>query len=334
MRTINRLLSLAFLSFLLLVAWMIYFAITPISINTETVELDLKAGSSLRSISQQLTEEGLLKEPWSFVLMVRAFGRAGDIKAGNYLIETGTTPYNLFVTLTNGNISQDSMTFIEGWTFAQMRNALNNNESVKHLIMSSTDQEILAELGANQTIPEGLFFPDTYYFSRNTTDKSILKRAYQAMQNKLDAAWQNRDTNLPYRSQYEALIMASIVEKETGKASERPQIAGVFINRLNIGMRLQTDPTVIYGLGDHFDGNLRKQDLLSDTPYNTYTRAGLPPSPIAMPGLASIEAALHPAKTKAIYFVGKGDGSHAFSATLAEHNRAVMQYQIKPNNKR
>jgi len=334
MRTINRLLSLAFLSFILLVAWMIYFAITPVSHKTEPIELDLKSGSSLRTISQQLTDKGLLKEPWSFVLMVRAFGRAGDIKAGNYLIEANTTPYNLFVTLTNGNISQDSITFIEGWTFSQMRNALNNNESVKHMIMSSTDQEILAELGTSETIPEGLFFPDTYYFSRNTTDKSILKRAYQAMQTKLNTAWLSRDASTPYHSPYEALIMASIVEKETGKASERPQIAGVFVNRLNIGMRLQTDPTVIYGLGEHFDGNLRKQDLLSDTPYNTYTRPGLPPSPIAMPGLASIEAALHPAKTNAIYFVGKGDGSHAFSSTLAEHNRAVVQYQIRPNLKR
>jgi len=334
MRSINRLLLLAFLSFVLLVAWMIYFAITPVSNNTESIELDLKSGSSLRSVSQQLTKLGLLKEPWSFVLMVRSFGRASDIKAGNYLIEANIAPYKLFVTLTNGNISQDGITFIEGWTFAQMRNALNNNESVKHMIMSSTDQEILAELGASETIPEGLFFPDTYYFSRNSTDKSILKRAYQAMQTKLNVAWQARDAGLPYHSPYEALIMASIVEKETGKASERPQIAGVFVNRLNIGMRLQTDPTVIYGLGEHFDGNLRKQDLLSDTPYNTYTRAGLPPSPISMPGLASIEAALHPAATKAIYFVGKGDGSHAFSTTLAEHNRAVMQYQIKPNLKK
>ena len=209
-----------------------------------------------------------------------------------------------------------------------MRNALNNNESVKHIIMSSTDQDILAELGASEAVPEGLFFPDTYYFSRNTTDKSILKRAYKAMQNKLNAAWQARDLNVPYDSPYQALTMASIVEKETGKASERAQIAGVFVNRLNMGMRLQTDPSVIYGLGEHFDGNLRKQDLLSDTPYNTYTRHGLPPSPIAMPGLASIEAALHPAKTKAVYFVGKGDGTHVFSSTLVEHNRAVMEYQI------
>ncbi len=184
-------------------------------------------------------------------------------------------------------------------------------------------------VGNSESHPEGLFFPDTYYFDRNTQDITVLKRAYESMHEKLEKAWLGRDDHLPYKSPYEALIMASIIEKETGKASERKMIAGVFINRLRIGMRLQTDPTVIYGLGDQYDGNIRRKNLESDTPYNTYTRAGLPPTPIAMPGLASIEAAMHPAETKALYFVGKGDGSHVFSSTLAEHNRAVIKYQLK-----
>jgi len=333
MRLINRLLFLAVFSSILLVVWMIYFATTPISLQTDAEEFDLKAGSSLRSVGQQLADQNVLKEPWSFVLLVRAFGRAGDVKAGNYLIETGITPYDLFVILTNGNTSQSSITFIEGWTFAQMRTALNNNNDVKHMSMAYTDQQILEELGADEAYAEGLFFPDTYYFSRNSSDKDILKRAYQAMQTKLLTAWEGRDKSLPYTSPYQALIMASIVEKETGKASERPLIAGVFLHRLKLGMRLQTDPSVIYGMGDSFDGNIRKKDLLADTPYNTYTRTGLPPTPIAMPGLGAIEAALHPANTNALYFVGRGDGSHVFSATLAEHNRAVVQYQIRPNAK-
>jgi UPF0755 protein len=202
------------------------------------------------------------------------------------------------------------------------------------MTMSETDAQILKEIGANETQAEGLFFPDTYYFAPNTSDREILKRAYLTMQGKINKAWTEKSEGLPYQTPYQALIMASIVEKETGKASERPQIAGVFINRLKVGMRLQTDPTVIYGLGERFDGNLRKKDLLTDTAYNTYTRDGLPPTPIAMPGLGAIHAALHPAPTKALYFVGKGDGSHAFSASLSEHNNAVVRYQLGGKNAR
>jgi UPF0755 protein len=200
--------------------------------------------------------------------------------------------------------------------------------------MSETDQQILKEIGAAETMPEGLFFPDTYFFTPNTSDRDILKRAYSTMQSKVKNAWATRANGLPYRTPFEALIMASIVEKETGRAVERPQIAGVFINRLKIGMRLQTDPTVIYGMGEHFDGNIHKKDLLSDTVYNTYTRDGLPPTPIAMPGLGAINAALHPAQTKALYFVGKGDGTHHFSTSLTEHNNAVIKYQLGGNRAR
>ena len=270
----------------------------------------------------------MLREPLSFEVLARLLGQASDLKAGIYIIKNGTTPLVLLDQITSGTTGQAGVTFIEGWTFAQMRQALNENDSVKHMTMSETDAQILKEIGAKETNPEGLFFPDTYFFTPNTSDREILKRAYLTMQNKMDKAWLEKSEGLPYQSAYQALIMASIVEKETGRASERPQIAGVFINRLKVGMRLQTDPTVIYGLGERFDGNLRKQDLLTDTAYNTYTRDGLPPTPIAMPGLGAIHAALHPAPTKALYFVGKGDGSHAFSATLTEHNNAVIRYQL------
>jgi UPF0755 protein len=328
MQLLKKLGVLSILGLLLLLAWMLYFAAKPLDLATPTVEVELKAGSSLRSVSRQLVQQNILSEPWSFLLMVRALGKAGEIKAGNYVIEDGITSYQLFLILTEGSTKQSSITFIEGWTFRQMRAALNSHEDIKHVTMAYTDQQILKEVGAEETSTEGLFFPDTYYFSKGMSDKEILKRAYDSMRTKLAAAWQGREAGLPYQSPYEALIMASIVEKETGQAGERPLIAGVFLNRLRLGMRLQTDPTVIYGMGDKFDGNLRKQDLLKDTPYNTYTRVGLPPTPIAMPGLAAIEAALHPAKTKALYFVGKGDGSHVFSGSLNEHNRAVNQYQL------
>ncbi len=210
-----------------------------------------------------------------------------------------------------------------------MREKLGNNDAVKQTITGLTESEILKLMGSQYQVAEGLFFPDTFYFDRNSADTVMLKRSYDAMQNKLAKAWLTRDANLPYKNSYEALIMASIVEKETGKPSERAMIAGVFINRLRLGMRLQTDPTVIYGMGLQYKGNIRKKDLLYDTPYNTYTRDGLPPSPIAMPGAAAIDAALHPNTTKALYFVGKGDSSHAFSDNLEAHNRAVVKYQLK-----
>ena len=329
MRLINRLVFLTLFITLLFVGWMIYFSSTPISLEEEVMEFDIRAGSSLRKISAQLVDQGALNESMSFMVLVRLMGKAGEVKAGNYLIENGTTPYDLFVTITSGKTTQASITFIEGWTFRQMRDVMMKNESIKHITIAYTDEQILENIGATETHPEGLFFPDTYYFSKGMTDQEILKRAYLAMQSRLTEAWEKREAGLPYKNPYEALIMASIIEKETGRADERKTIAGVFTNRMRIGMRLQTDPTVIYGMGENFDGNIRRKDLQTDTPYNTYTRGGLPPTPIAMPGLASIEAALNPAKTKAMYFVGKGDGSHAFSSTLAEHNRAVVKYQLR-----
>lgn len=328
MRSIIKFIRWSLLSLAVTVAWLIYFSYTPIQLNTESVDLDIEAGSRFRSVSRQLVEQGVLKESVSFELLARLLMQASDLKAGIYIVKNGSTPLELLDQITSGLSSQASITFIEGWTFAQMRQALNANDAIKHMTMSETDEQILKEIGAEEAHPEGLFFPDSYFFTPGSSDREVLKRAYITMQNKLNKAWAGKATGLPYSTPYQALIMASIVEKETGKASERPQIAGVFINRLRIGMRLQTDPTVIYGLGEQFDGNLHKQDLLNDTIYNTYTRDGLPPTPIAMPGLGAIQAALHPAPTKALYFVGKGDGSHAFSASLAEHNNAVIRYQL------
>ncbi len=329
MRLLRNLILLAVLLPTLLAAWMYHFANTPVTLPQSPYYFDLKQGSTLRGIARQLVQQGVLREPWSFTAMVRGFGMDQEIKAGNYQFETGLTPLKLFSMITNGDVTQSGVMFIEGWTFRQMREALNQQERLRHMSMGLSDAELMKSIGAAESNPEGQFFPDTYFFSSGTSDLDILKRAYLTMQQRLDAAWSDRSPGLPYRDSYQALIMASIVEKETAQGVERPLIARVFLNRLKSGMRLQTDPTVIYGLSEAFDGNLRKGDLLADTPYNTYTRVGLPPTPIAMPGIASIEAVLHPANSNALYFVAKGDGHHAFSATLAEHNRAVAHYQLK-----
>ncbi len=318
----------------LALAWLIYFANSGIQLKTETESFDIEAGSRFRGVTHQLVQQNIIQDPVSFEVIARVLGVASDVKAGIYEVKSGITPLELLDIMTSGSSTQVSITFIEGWTFAQMREELNASEKVKHMTMSETDQQILKEIGATETMPEGLFFPDTYFFTPNTSDRDILKRAYSTMQSKVKSAWATKANGLPYRTPFEALIMASIVEKETGRAVERPQIAGVFINRLKIGMRLQTDPTVIYGMGEHFDGNIHKKDLLSDTVYNTYTRDGLPPTPIAMPGLGAINAALHPAQTKALYFVGKGDGTHHFSTSLTEHNNAVIKYQLGGNRAR
>lgn len=328
-KRIKRWILLTLIGVLVLSAWLAYYAISPLKLQPDSQEIVIQPKSGLRSIANQLVAQGVLTEPWRFVLLAKLLNKEQYLQAGNYTLNKNISPYQLLLSLNHGKTTQGSVTFIEGRTFAQMREKLAKNDAVKQTITHFTDAQILKLLGSTRTVPEGLFFPDTFYFDRNTADIALLKISYDAMQTKLQKAWQYRAKNLPYKDSYQALIMASIIEKETGKASERPMIAGVFINRLRIGMRLQTDPTVIYGMGAQFNGNIRKKDLMADTPYNTYTRNGLPPTPIAMPGLAAIEAALHPANTKALYFVGKGDGSHAFSDNLDEHNRAVARYQLK-----
>lgn len=326
----KRLFLVAIAAGLLGIGWMAYYANTPLTLPRVPAEFTLKHGSSLKGVARQLTEAGVLQQSWSFTLLVRIMGKASEIKAGNYQLEQRVTPLQLFHKISSGDASMSEITFIEGWTFKQLRSALDRHPGVRHDTMGLGEQEILAKLGANAATAEGLLFPDTYYFSSGMSDISLLQRAYQTMQIHLAKAWNEREEGLPYADPYQALVMASIVERETGQAAERPLISGVFTNRLRIGMRLQTDPTVIYGMGDKFEGNLRKQDLTTDTAYNTYTRTGLPPTPIAMPGLDAIHAALRPAKTSALYFVAKGDGTHHFSSSLAEHNRAVARFQKAP----
>jgi len=307
--------------------WVLYFANTPVHLPQSPYEFTLKHGSSLRTIARQFSAEGLIPEPWSFIVLAKALGREGEIKAGNYQLDREINSFQLLQKITKGDVSQSEIVFIEGWTFSQMRKALDEHPAIRHDTAGLSDRELLNLLEMQEESAEGLFFPDTYYFSNGMSDLSMLKRANQIMGRRLADAWRERSPNLPYSTPYEALIMASIVEKETGQSEERPMIAAVFINRLRIGMRLQTDPTVIYGLGETFDGNLHKRDLTTDSAYNTYTRAGLPPGPIAMPGWASIHAALHPAATSVLYFVSRGDGTHQFSGNLAEHNQAVARYQ-------
>jgi UPF0755 protein len=324
---IKRVFLLALCSTLLAIAGLGWYALSPVTLRSDPADFSIKAGSSLRSATRQIVESGVDLNGWQFNLLGRLLGKAGTIKAGSYEVGRGITPLALLDKLTAGEITQTEVVFIEGWTFRQMRAALNADPEIRHDSAALGDAEIMARLGAAGRSPEGMFFPDTYLFGKGTSDLDILKRAYKAMDRQLQAAWQQRAPDLPYRSPYDALIMASVIEKETGQATDRALIGGVFVNRLRIGMMLQTDPSVIYGLGEKFDGNLRKKDLLADTPHNTYTRSGLPPTPIAMPGQASLAAALNPAKTTALYFVARGDGSSEFSRTLAEHERAVVKYQ-------
>ncbi len=310
------------------IAWLAHYAKTPLNINgSQTVVI--KPQSSLSSIANQLVAQGVLAEAKPFSLLARSLRKASSLQAGEYKFDQAITPFQLLLLLNEGKITKGKITLIEGKTFKEIRKQLALNSSTTNTIQDLSDASVMALIGAKQQHPEGLFFPDTYYIDSVTKDITLLKRSYEVMTAKLAAAWAGKEAGLPYENSYEALIMASIIEKETGKASERSMIAGVFINRLRIGMRLQTDPTVIYGMGSQFKGNIRRKDLRTDTKYNTYTRGGLPPTPIAMPSLASIEAALHPAKTKALYFVGKGDGSHEFSNSLTQHNRAVAKYQLK-----
>lgn len=284
-------------------------------------------GTHLRSLSVMLENEGVISHARTFWLLGRVLGKGRQLKVGIYQIDKPITPLALYAKIERGKVMQGIVRFIEGWNWREVRAALAAQPMLKHDSADMGPAELLQAIGASEQHIEGLLFPDTYFFAPYTSEIDLLRRAYRLQHDKLRLAWDKRAPGLPYRTPYEALIMASVVEKETGAAFERPQIAGVFLNRLRIGMRLQTDPTVIYGLGERFDGNLRKIDLQTDTPYNTYTRAGLPPTPIAMPSEAAIQAALNPARTDALYFVSRGDGTHVFSTNLDAHNRAVNRYQ-------
>lgn len=291
--------------------------------------IEFRRGMRLRELTQELADRRVSAAPyWQWRLLAERTGLAPRLQAGEYRIEPGMTPRGLLQALADGRVVQYRLTILEGSRFRELRATLAATPELEQTLGGLDDAAVLARVGASEGHPEGLFLPDTYFFPRGFSDVELLKRAYWAQKKLLEQAWQSRAPELPLADAYQALILASVIEKETGQAGERPQIAGVFVNRLRQGWRLQTDPTVIYGLGDAFDGNLRRIDLETDTPYNTYTRFGLPPTPIALPGRAAIEAAVRPASTPAMYFVARGDGSHVFSRTLDEHNAAVRRYQL------
>lgn len=331
----------------LVVAGGYYWATRPLMLSSPTLDVTIQPHSTVRGAAAQLNRGGVPVEPALFAWMTRVLGLQSRLKSGNYEFKTGVTPYEVLQKLALGDVNESVVTVIEGWTFKRMRAEFDANPALKHDSAGMSDAALLAAIGASSvqgtraagnasptataavaaaTNAEGLFFPDTYLFDKGTSDLNIYRRAYGLMQQRLAAAWAARAPGLPYRTPYEALTMASLIEKETGKASDRPLVSAVFANRLRIGMPLQTDPAVIYGLGESYDGHLRKRDLQQDTPYNTYVRRGLPPTPIALPGVASLQAALNPAPTNALYFVSRGDGSSVFSDTLGAHNRAVDKY--------
>ncbi|APA68400.1 MULTISPECIES: endolytic transglycosylase MltG [unclassified Janthinobacterium] len=305
----------------------VYWAQQPITTEGEAIPFTISPGSGAHAAGQQIADAGVPIVPILFNLLARIEGKTSKIKAGSYELKPGTTPQRLITQLARGEFAQESLTIIEGWTFRQMRLAMAGHPGLKHDTVGLSDKELMARISPEYPQPEGLFFPDTYLFAKGASEMQIFKQAHAAMIGRLSEAWDKRDPALPYKNPYQALIMASIVEKETGQKSERAMIAGVFVNRLKTGMLLQTDPTVIYGMGDSYQGKIRKRDLEADTPYNTYTRGGLPPTPIALPGAQSLTAALAPARTQALYFVARGDGTSQFSANLPDHNRAVNQYQ-------
>ena len=297
----------------------------PLTLPSSPFEFDVKSGANLKTVARELVAAKLLDSEWPLIALARIRGVDRAIKAGNYeLVENVTLP-RLLERLTAGDVTQASLTIVEGSTFGELKAALAVDSAIAR--GPRLDAELMTKLGAPGMSPEGWFFPDTYYFAAGSPDSAILARAHRLMRQRLDAAWANRAPDLPLKDPYEALILASIVEKETGRPADRPLVASVFVNRLKAGMRLQTDPTVIYGLGRRFDGNLHKRDLEADSPYNTYTRDGLPPTPIALPGQASLDAATNPPSTPYLYFVARGDGSSEFSANLADHNRAVAKFQ-------
>ncbi len=291
------------------------------------LELEVEPGTTPRGVARSVQAAGVRVDARLLYAWFRLSGQDRQIRAGNYELPPGTTPHSLLQKLVRGEESLRALTLVEGWNFRQVRAALAADNSLRHDSAALSDADLMARLERPGVHPEGRFFPDTYTYAKGSSDLAVLRRALHAMDRRLEAAWGQRASDTPLKSADEALVLASIVEKETGRASDRGKIAGVFANRLRIGMLLQTDPTVIYGLGEKFDGNLRRSDLQLDTPWNTYTRAGLPPTPIAMPGKASLLAAVQPEPTQALYFVAKGDGTSQFSESLQDHNRAVNRYQ-------
>ncbi len=298
----------------------------PLELPDASMILDIPRGTSLRGLASQMTQEGLLMHPYYFIALAYRQGDQGRIKAGEFEVTSGMTPVDLLARITSGQVVQHTVTLVEGWTFRQAVEAVERHDRFSGELGTLSEDALMAKLGRPGEHPEGRLFPDTYGFPRGTQRLVILRRAFERMEQVLAEEWAGRSDGLPLESAYEALILASIIEKETGVARERPEIAGVFVRRLQKGMRLQTDPTVIYGMGERYEGKIRRADLREATAYNTYVINGLPPTPIALPGRAAIHAALHPADGDSLYFVSRGDGSHVFSVTLEQHNRAVRRY--------
>jgi UPF0755 protein len=328
-RALRSALLVAFLAAAAIAAWLAWFAHHRLALPAAPFEFTVRQGESLKSVSRDLAGTGLLAEGESFWILGRLLGKAAVIRAGTYRLVAPVTPLQILDKLARGDVVLVEILFVEGTTFHQWLAQLGDDTQVRHTIAGRSDAEIASLAGIAGPSLEGWLFPDTYRFTAGSSDLEILKRAHLAMAKRLQDGWAGRDAGLPLATPYDALILASIVEKETGLAAERPLIASVFVNRLRRGMRLQTDPTVIYGMGERFDGNIRKRDLTTDTPWNTYTRDGLPPTPIAMPGAEALRAVMHPATTDFLYFVSRGDGSHEFSRTLEQHNRAVARYQLR-----
>jgi UPF0755 protein len=304
----------------------VLWANQPVRMPADKIDFIVDPGSTPRAITHALADAGIPIWAPGFIWLARLTERDRLIKSGGYEAVQGDSPWLLLERMARGERSERQLTFIEGWTFRQMREALNADPDIKHTLDGLSDEEIMARLGADVSAPEGMFFPDTYIFAAGSTDFDILRRAYRAGQQILKEAWEKRSPDLPLATPYEALILASLVEKESAQRADRARIAGVFVNRLRKGMLLQTDPSVIYGLGDAYDGHIHKRDLQADTPWNTYTRPGLPPTPIALASRAALGAALHPESNDYLYFVARGDGGSEFSATLNEHNRNVSRY--------
>jgi UPF0755 protein len=327
MRAFKYILLLLILCFLGLVVGASWFTVRHLPLRSDPTSFSIPAGASLRSAAQIIEAAGVDIPAWQLEFLGRVMGRSTKIKAGAYEIEEGLTAMSLLDKLTRGDVLFSELVLVEGKSFRQFRAALNEHPDLAHDSLKLSDAQIMKAIGAKEPFPEGLFFPDTYLFGKGTSDLDILRRAYKAMQPRIADAWAKRDGMTPLKSPYELVILASMVEKETGLAADRPQIAAVFTNRLRRNMLMQSDPTVIYGMGEKFDGNLRRVDLMTDTPWNTYTRVGLPPTPIAVPGMASMLAATKPPPSDMLYFVARGDGSSEFSATLDQHNAAVAKYQ-------
>ncbi|MCX8567286.1 MAG: UPF0755 protein [Glomeribacter sp. 1016415] len=321
-----KLLCVVTTSAVLLASGFFIWANLPLRLAHHTLDVTIKASSGVRSVVAQLRSEGLPVQAMPFEILARLLKVTTQLKAGNYEFKQGVTSYQVLQKIAQGDVSQYAATVVEGWTFAQMRTALAQHPALTHDAADLTDAQLMQAIGARETQPEGLFFPDTYFFEKNASELGIYRRAYELAQERLMLAWTTRAADLPYKTPYQVLIVASLIEKETGRPTDRPFIAAVFANRLRIGMALQTDPSIIYGLANDYTGRLRKKDLKMDGPYNTYTRPGLPPTPIALPGQAALDAATRPGLSAALYFVSRGDGSSEFSNNLADHNRAVDKF--------